>query len=137
MNITHHGLQLRSLWLSLGWSWVLVIMVLSLMPPTPSTQTLFSIPYGDKLAHFLIYLVLMGWFMQLYHTARQRLSYMIGFILLGIILELLQGISGIRYADGRDVIANSLGILCAWQLTRKRFADLLFNFEHYWFSKVQ
>ncbi|MDY6992125.1 MAG: hypothetical protein SVR94_05890 [Pseudomonadota bacterium] len=130
-----HTLRLRLLWLSLGWGLVLIVIRLSLMPPTPATQSLFSIPYGDKLAHFLIYFLLMGWFMQIYHTARQRLSYMIGFITLGIILELLQDTGGVRHGDWRDAIANSVGVLCAWQLTKKRFADLLLTLEQ--FAKVQ
>lgn len=128
-------LRLRLLWLSLGWGLVLMVIKLSLMPPTPTTQSLLSIPYSDKLVHFLIYFFLMGWFMQLYHTARQRLGYMVGFIALGIILELLQDSGGVRHGDWADAIANSLGVLCAWQLTKKRFADLLLTLEQ--FAKVQ
>jgi hypothetical protein len=66
------------------------------------------------------YFVLMGWFAQIYHVPRLRLYYIIGFILLGRLLEILQGLGGIRQMDWIDMLANSIGVLVAWQLTKNR-----------------
>ena len=38
------------------------------------------------------------------------------FLLQGALLELLQGLSGYRYADGYDMLANSLGVAGGWIL---------------------
>lgn len=115
-------LRFKKLWLIVGWSLVLVVIGLSLTsspPPVP------SINYGDKLAHLFAYFVLMGWFAQLYHAPKQRLTYLIGFILLGGMLEILQDLGGIREGDWVDMVANSTGVLLAWQLTKNRMAYAL------------
>lgn len=116
------NLRFKKLWLIVGWSLVLMVIGLSLMsspPPVP------SINYGDKFAHILAYFVLMGWFAQLYHAPKQRFNYLIGFILLGGVLEILQSLGGVRYGDWADMLANSTGVLLAWQLTKSRLAYVL------------
>ncbi|HDN26766.1 MAG TPA: VanZ family protein [Thioploca sp.] len=119
-------LRFRKLWLGIGWSLVIAVIVLSLMSSPPMIP---SIDYGDKISHVVAYLVLMGWFAQIYHAPRLRLYYMIGFILLGILLEILQGLGGIRQMDWVDMLANSIGVLVAWQLTKTRLAYVLAYFE--------
>lgn len=129
-------LRLKKLWLSIGWSLVIAVIILSLIPPPPPIMP--SITYGDKIQHFVAYFILMGWFAQLYHTPQQRLQYMVGFLLLGGLLELLQGVNGIRTADWIDMFANSFGVCLAWQLTKKRFTNVLTSFEQkYLFRNVK
>lgn len=113
------------------------IIFLSLAPPpSPSDiednffSFLIQFPYIDKIGHIFAYFILMGWFAQIYHRPRQRMGYLIGFILLGIFLEILQGLSGIRTADWRDELANSFGVLLAWQVTKKHLGQLLVYLEH-------
>ena len=88
----------------------------------------------DKIAHFIAYFTLMAWFSQVYHTHLQRLYCIIGFYLLGIILEMAQKLGGIRHADLMDVIANVSGILLAWQLTKSKFNTILVKFEEKWLN---
>jgi len=119
-------LRFTKLWLSIGWSLVITIIVLSLMPPGPIT---LDVPYSDKFQHILAYFVLMGWFAQIYHAPTIRLRMMARFILLGIALEILQGIGGLRTSDWTDVVANSVGVVLAWQLTKTQLSNLLAMFE--------
>ncbi len=116
------SLKFKKLWIGVGWGLVLGVIVSSLIPPPSFTQIQ---GHGDKVAHILAYFVLMGWFAQIYHSNQQRLLYMLGFLLLGVGLEILQGLSGIRHADWLDILANSAGVFLAWYLTKNRFASLL------------
>jgi glycopeptide antibiotics resistance protein len=133
-------LRLAKLWVSLGWLWISMVIILSLVPPPSmiaeeSSLWLlpFNLPYIDKIAHFIAYFILMGWFSQIYHTAYHRRLYLLGFSLLGILLEILQGLGGIRSADWQDVVPNFMGILLAWQLAKTNFAYLLFYLEAKYF----
>ncbi len=112
-------------WLSIGWSLVIAVIVLSLMPSPPMP----SWDYSDTISHIVAYFVLMAWFAQIYHAPRLRLYYMVGFILLGILLEILQGVGGIRQMDWADMLANGIGVLMAWQLIKNRSAHVLAYFE--------
>jgi len=119
-NLTSH-LRFRKLWIVIGWSLVIAVIILSLIPPPP----IMSVDYADKIGHLIAYFVLMGWFAQIYHALRQRIQFMIGFLLLGAVLEILQGFGGIRYAEWADMVANSVGVILAWQLTKKRWGYVL------------
>ena len=66
---------------------------------------------NDKLIHFLLYLVPMAWFGQL-RLRRHWLA--LGFILLGFLLELIQGQTRYRTFEWLDVVANSTGVIVAW-----------------------
>jgi len=134
-------LRLVKLWLSLGWLWIITVVIFSLIPPPPPEQSVFllpfDLPYGDKLTHFIAYFGLMGWFSQIYHTDYHRRLYMISFLLLGISLEILQGLGGIRSADWQDVVANFMGIVLAWQLAKTHLAYVLVYLEARYFRTVQ
>jgi len=117
-------LRFEKFWISIGLSLVLLVILLSLTSlPMPSVN------YGDKAGHVLAYFVLMGWFAQIYHAPQSRFYYMIGFLLLGGLLEILQGLSGTRFAEWSDMLANTIGVLLAWQLTKNRFAYALVYVE--------
>jgi VanZ family protein len=120
-------LRFKELWLIIGWSLILLVIGLSLMSSPPLLPSFDGI---DKLEHFLAYFVLMGWFSQLYHAPQQRLTYLIGFILLGGVLEILQNLGGVRQGEWADMIANSTGVLFAWQLTKSRLAHALVFVEY-------
>jgi glycopeptide antibiotics resistance protein len=129
-------LHFKKWWLGIGWLLVIIVITLSLMPPTPTSDSLFEIPYADKIVHFFAYFILMGWFVQIYHVPSIRWRLAIGWLFLGIGLEILQSMSGIRHGDVTDVIANSLGILLSWLLASKtHFAYLLVELERIWKSK--
>jgi VanZ family protein len=120
------GLRYKTLWLSIGISLIITVIVLSLMaPPKDMMEALPS----DKLGHFIAYFVLMGWFAQIYHTNKQRWLYLIGFLILGLSLEILQGLGGVRHADWLDMLANSAGVISAFLLTKTRLAYILVYVE--------
>ena len=69
-------------------------------PPLPS----------DKLVHTFAYFTLMAWFGGVYHrSAHWRVA--LALCLLGIALEVLQALGGVRQGDLFDVLANSVGIV--------------------------
>lgn len=112
----------RSLWILLGWLYVMLVLYgsLSRMPD-------IEIPFNhtDKLIHFLMYFILAGWFIQLYNVLSQRIIILTGAIMLGIIIEFLQGMTGYRSFDLLDALANSIGAITAFLLAGTSFAVLL------------
>jgi VanZ family protein len=127
-NPCSYGLRFKKLWITIGWALIGALIIASLMAAPKPIQSI-SLFHGDKLLHVMAYFVLMGWFAQIYHAPRERFYYLIGFVLLGVLLELLQGLGGIRQGDWLDMVANSVGVVLAWQLTKNRFAELLASFE--------
>jgi len=119
-------LRYRNLWLAIGWLLVLIVLILSLMPKPPQ-----PLDFGgaDKLEHVLAYFVLMFWFAQIYHEARTRLWIAIGLIAMGIAIEILQPILASRYFEWWDMLADTIGVLLAWALSRARLSMLLSGFE--------
>ena len=132
-------LRLAKLWISLGWLGIIMVIVLSLIPPPEIKESSslwllpFNLPYSDKIAHLIAYFILMGWFCQIYHTTYHRRLYLLSFSLLGILLEILQGLGGVRSADWQDAVTNFIGIILAWQLAKTNFAYGLVYLETKYF----
>jgi VanZ family protein len=97
---------MRMIGLGLGWGWAAAIVWLSLTPSPPQVD----VDYGDKLGHFGAYGLLMFWFALLYPSWTVRARYLIGFIVMGVGLEFLQGMLG-RVFDVHDMLANATGVL--------------------------
>jgi len=98
--------RLRRVWQILGWCFVAAAIWLSLTPTPP--DVVFSA--GDKPAHFLGYTALMLWFAQLHGTLAPKVRTALALIGLGIVLEILQGIGGVRSAEALDALANAIGV---------------------------
>jgi len=99
-------LTLNGLWYACGAAMLLAVAVVSLLP-APAIAT----GVNDKLSHLLVYTLLSGWFCLL---ARGRAAFagsIAGLIAYGMMIEWLQGMTGYRYAEWGDVIANSAGCL--------------------------
>jgi len=136
MNNQPPLLHFKKWWLAIGWFLVFAIITSSLMPPSPSSESLFKLPYADKIIHCCAYFILMGWFAQIYHAPSIRWRLAIACLLLGVILEIIQALSGLRHGDIGDIIANGVGILLSGLLvTYTGFAGLLIKFEQYWTHK--
>jgi len=88
---------------------VAAVVWLSLTPEPPG----LDFEQADKLGHFIAYGALMFWFSQLYQK-RIRVFYALGFIAMGIGLELVQGQLGYRSYEIFDMYANTLGVLLGW-----------------------
>ena len=95
-------LKLIRAWYALGTMMLIAVAAVSLMP-VPDTGV------NDKASHLLTYFLLAGWF-GLLARARVMLAWTLAaLIAYGILLELLQGQTGYRFAEWGDVVANSIG----------------------------
>lgn len=108
------------LWLWLGMLGVAAVFVVSLisLPPIPG-----DIHFADKIGHTIAYAIMMHWFCRLYPASGKRLMLGTGFILMGVGLEVLQGMGGVRSYEIPDMLANSLGVVLG------ALAAILFRFN--------
>jgi hypothetical protein len=60
----------------------------------------------------------MFWFCQLYVAERKRALHGIIFVAMGIVLEVLQGMGGLRQYDALDMVANAAGVATGWAVAR-------------------
>jgi VanZ family protein len=107
----------RALW---GLAIVAVFVVCLLpgadLPPVPEG--------GDKVEHFVTYLLLAWGAVQLFARPRPLLLALLGLVLMGGVIEVLQGALTVdRAADPADALANTLGVLAgaALRLTPLRW----------------
>jgi VanZ family protein len=122
-----HGRHLKFKWLWLVIGYLMIAFVVQ--------QTLTSSPVtsgykvSDKILHTVGYFALMGWFMQIYLRHSARVVWGLFFIVMGIGLEFLQGLSGVRQYEVADMFANASGVLIAWVLSYTRFNQILMMIE--------
>ncbi|MEM7293771.1 MAG: VanZ family protein [Pseudomonadota bacterium] len=119
------GAELRwfRLWLGLGLILIAAVFYLSLTPVDIPAEHL------DKIYHAATYGVMMGWFVQLYRGVRSHAILAVGFILMGVLIEVLQGFHPMRYFDVLDMLANAVGVLIAWAIGTTAFSRILVRFE--------
>ncbi len=106
-------MRFKKLWLTLGWVLVAVVAYLELMRNPPNVMHFTD---SDKVEHMTAYGSMMFWFAQLISGSRQRLFAGVGLVVLGIVLEILQGLSGYRDFEYMDMVANSAGVVLGWVL---------------------
>ena len=94
------------LWFGVAYAMLGVVAVLSLMPDPPGAGV------SDKLLHFSAYAGLSVGFSTLVRFNRQLLWVVIGLISYGVLIEFLQGMTGYRFMEAYDVLANSAGVFC-------------------------
>ncbi|MDT3706017.1 MAG: VanZ family protein [Thiobacillus sp.] len=100
--------MIERLWWAAAWLGVAIALVVSLMPPALDEHS----GHADKVVHLAGYAVLMFWWAQLILVRRWRLA--VAVLLLGVAIELLQGLTPDRKPDILDVLANSAGVLAGW-----------------------
>lgn len=115
-------LNYRKAWLMLGWLLIGAVIYLSL---TPRPLELLRFDQADKLNHSIAYMTLMAWFCQLFLTGRQRLMLGMTFVAMGIALEFLQRMTGYRFFDYADMLANLSGVIIGWMLMQTRLRGSL------------
>lgn len=119
-------LRFGRVWLAFGGFLIGLVVVASLISlPT----TVSSIMLHDKILHLCAYATLMAWFGQLFRNDLTRLLLGIGFVVLGVCVEYLQGMVPDRQFDRLDMVANASGVLLAWALSYTRLGELLPAFE--------
>lgn len=97
-------LRYRSFWWLLGAFWVGAVFILCLIPSPPIP---LHFAFADKYEHMATYTLLMLWFGQL---SRHWLVAAV-LILMGVSIELLQGMGGIRMFEWADIAANTFGVV--------------------------
>ena len=94
------------LWFSLAYTLLAIVGVLSLVPAPD-----IDIEGSDKLMHLFTYFVLSAGFSTLVRYNKSLLYIAAGLISYGILLEFLQGLTGYRFMEAYDVLANSTGVI--------------------------
>ncbi|MCG6918684.1 MAG: VanZ family protein [Deltaproteobacteria bacterium] len=128
-----HKFRYAKLWLILGWLLVALIIFLSLYPKPPQP---LEFEQSDKVSHILAYMILMLWFANIYPQRSSQLQLSIGFFVMGVCLELLQGMTQYRTFSYIDMLANGLGILLALYLAKTRLATYLLRLDT-WLNSIE
>ncbi len=118
-------LHYKMLWLLIGYAMIAFVVMQSLT----SSPVSVGFELSDKLYHVVGYFGLMGWFVQIYHSKFGRLVWGVFFIAMGISLEFLQGMGGVRHFEVNDMIANATGVIIAWVLSGTVFSSCLLLIE--------
>ena len=128
-----HKFRYAKLWLILGWLLVALIIFLSLYPKPPQP---LEFEQSDKVSHILAYMILMLWFANIYPQRSSQLQLSIGFFVMGVCLELLQGMTQYRTFSYIDMLANGIGILLALYLAKTRLATYLLRLDT-WLNSIE
>lgn len=102
VNLT--PLRYSRLWFSMAYIMLAVVAIVSLMPAPDLMGT------SDKLLHLLTYAFMSAVFSTLVCRNMSLFKVVPGLILFGIVLEFLQGMTGYRYLEVNDMLANSVGV---------------------------
>lgn len=106
-------LKYRRAWLIGGWLMVVLVFYLSLTPIPPQP---FTFSFADKFEHSFAYASLSLWFCQIYLQRNARVALVLWLVAMGVVIEILQGLSGYRYFEYADMLANSTGVFIGWFL---------------------
>ena len=120
----HHWLQAKKIFKGLAFFATLVIVFLSLKPPSPDSKS-WSLLFlrGDLILHFICYFGMTFLYFFAFYTQNNALKKSGLFsLLLGCFLETLQ-LHPIfqRFFDSFDLLANFLGVLGAWFIIKGFF----------------
>ncbi|MGH8278623.1 MAG: VanZ family protein [Gammaproteobacteria bacterium] len=102
-------------WLAVGWLLVAFVIWITLTPSPPSE--LQTIPHLDKTGHFLAYVALTAWFTAALPGRKWLTALTVTFIIMGGVLEILQGFTG-RDPSWFDWLIDSGGALLGAGLPR-------------------
>ncbi len=104
MTDAYGSLRFSSLWRGLAWTALVVVTWLSLTPEPPSVPTYIG---WDKGQHFAAYAVLTYGFGMTYRRVWRWALFLLGW---GLLMEVIQGVGGLRTMDPFDMVANSIGV---------------------------
>lgn len=108
-------------WLVVGWVLVAFVVWVTLTPKPP--QDLQLIPHLDKVGHFLAYALLTAWFAAILPGRRWLTGITFAFIVMGGVLEILQGFTG-RDPSGFDWLIDTGGAVLGAGLPRVWLAHI-------------
>jgi len=115
------------LWLGLWWFAIALVALGSLLP----AMLLPVVPAGgDKLEHLLGYGLLAAIAVQVFAARAMLLRAGLGLVLLGVLLELAQGLlTSTRAMDPMDALANTLGVALGMATALTAARDWLLRVE--------
>ena len=119
------GLKYEKFWQAIGWLMVAIVVWLSVTPSPPQMPSFFG---WDKAQHVTAYAGLMYWF-GVSHIYRWR--WPIFMATLGIGLEIVQGVSGLRSYDPYDMLANFIGVVIGLFIMDTRIGRWLAVVDHF------
>ena len=123
-------MRFTKLWLHCGVGFILLVVYLSLTPNPLDVGRVGQV----KLGHFVAYGWLMFWFCQIYRRWPMRLAIAASFILMGVGLELAQGLTGYRSFAFADMVDNGIGVMVGLALGITRLDGLLLAVERRWLA---
>ncbi|MFC1838295.1 VanZ family protein [Thermodesulfobacteriota bacterium] len=115
-------LRFQRVWCSVAFMNIGLIIILSLIPGPEDIPRIFGL---DKVLHIIAYAFSMLWCNMCYRDKKYIILFSVGLILMGIALEIVQGVIGYRMMSIYDMIANSIGVLFGLVLARTRLSLLL------------
>jgi VanZ family protein len=122
-------LRYRNVWLIGAWSLVGVVAYLSLMPNPPEP---FQFHMVDKVEHGIAYAAMSWWFCQIYQSARSRIAVCAALVAYGVLIEILQGMTGYRYFEYADMLADSIGVVIGMLLACTVLGHVFVLIERIW-----
>lgn len=93
-------------WLRCGAAFILLVVYLSLTPDPLDAGRI----EGVKIGHVLAYGWLMFWFCQIHRSLGRRVSIALALVLMGVLLEFAQRMTGYRTFSYGDMVDNALGV---------------------------
>ena len=121
-------MRLRCFWTLSGWGLIVTVIMLSLLPMPSPKLGLILFDNIDKVEHALTYATLTLWFAQICPRCTWA-GIGLKLLTLGVIIELLQGVTTYRNFSFWDMGANTLGILIGWSLSIAGLSRALTHFE--------
>ena len=100
---------LSNIYKGLFWGTIFAVLVLSLLPLSLPALDLFS--WQDKVHHFIAHSVLCFLAIKAYGESRSIWTIGLSLVAFGLGLEIAQSITGYRFGDPLDLLANTLGII--------------------------
>ena len=129
--------QWRNGWMLLGVALMAAVAALALLPAARQLNAMaLALPQGDKLLHVLAFAMLMGWWGNLYHRARQRLGVAAACLVFGLLIECAQWPHDPEDASVWDLAADALGLALGALLLRTPLAGVLARAER-WLGLTQ
>ena len=95
------------------WLFLLVLVYLSLSPIPPVTPDIQS---SDKLVHAAAYGLLFALAVKAYNSRLPLWALAAATMAFGVSIEWAQSLTGYRYAESLDMVANGIGIALVWLL---------------------
>ena len=118
----NRDLRFQRIWRSVAFMNIGIIIILSLIPGPEDIPQIFGL---DKVLHIFAYAFSMFWCNMCYRDKKYIILFTTGLILMGMALEIVQGVIGYRMMSIYDMIANSIGVFFGLVLARTRLSLLL------------